>query len=1223
MSSRKFHALFVLGMMILAAMFTGGCGGSGGSDVSLVEQNPSPTPITSQDTTPEPSPTPTPAPVTSQDTTPSPSPVPIISSDPTPTQFTVTFDSYGGSEVSAQIVNAGSNAEVPDEPYKDESSFMGWYPSEGFAFRFDFSTPISRDITLYAKWWDSNDISDSDNDGMPDLLEMTYGTDPHNHDTDDDGLTDWDEMNWLGYNPLTKDTDGNGVNDGDEDADEDGLTNILEGNYGTNMIVKDTDHDDLSDYDEVMMYKTDPTNPDTDGDGVNDGLEIALGSDPLKAETSFTTAIEADYTSLHPEAADISVKMTSSADAAGSLSVMPAVYQDSPFVSRYIPGYITAWVLNADASFDTAEITFTLGTEAEEINADFQPAIYCLDEDTGIFRKVEGQRIEGRKIIAQVQHFSIYALLNSRKFDEVWSADIRPPSAGSTSSEDMRLDIVFVIDCSGSMSTNDPSRLAVELPKNFIDKLRDSMDKAAAVTFTSSANILHELTDDKEALKSALDTIGYYGGTDGTTGIKAALDVLDSSSAGYKYIIFLTDGEDNYYVQYSYDDLIQRAKDNGIIIYTIGMGSAKETVLRNIASGTGGVYYKATAGTNSQEVLNLEEVYKQIADEAIDMTTDSNHDGITDYYTRLLDNGTLTINGVPLFSGVLSMDFTDSADWDGDGLKNGEEISIETDRYGIPYISMKSNPLLVDSDFDGYSDPEEINNMGTSPMKFTMLPGDFNQLMKNSEFPAEYVNYSIPGSSNGLANVMEGFIKFFAGDKQKQAREAFIDYFYNYSTTTEVLSRDAEAAGRLVMYQDIVDGINLASSILKFANSASTLFSTVNSGQYTLSGRAEQCAKDVYKEADKITAKMLGIKKKDVDRLNQLWLDNARASISEVRKNQKVSAFRDEMINIQSSIEALASYTEDFKEAENGTQLWKNIFEHSAGVFDFFATGAKTLATFNKIELPCKWEWLKKAADAQSKYGNAITAGFSIVLDVADGAAQCLSVAKTYGQIEANYAEYQKYLDLLKHIENNNTFPDYVRDGAAEISGMFNLTGEPDWDEFNARVTAAQKREINEAVFKSIIDVTGVFFPVVTQIKFVYDVAVMAIDVTGVTALAKGMVEAEIYYSIADGSITLFNKGTKMVAGYFESIKENTDSGEAGKYAVQLAQARIIGLNSVKNLALGAKLIGWIANKIIGRSDESIRNEYNTAINNVYNIAKKCGMVISENLPMYSDFNTK
>ena len=194
-------------------------------------------------------------------------------------------------------MKAGSNAEVPDEPYKDESSFMGWYPSEGFAFRFDFSTPISQDTTLYAKWWDSNDTTDSDNDGMPDLLEMTYGTDPYNPDTDDDGLTDWDEMNWLGYNPLAKDTDGNGVNDGDEDAD---------------------------------------------GDGVNDGLEIVLGSDPLTAETSFTTALHTDNVSENPQAIDILVSMKSSAEAAGTLSILPASLTGNPFISRFIPGYLAA-----------------------------------------------------------------------------------------------------------------------------------------------------------------------------------------------------------------------------------------------------------------------------------------------------------------------------------------------------------------------------------------------------------------------------------------------------------------------------------------------------------------------------------------------------------------------------------------------------------------------------------------------------------------------------------------------------------------------------------------------------------------------------------------------------------------------------------------------------------------------------------------------------------------
>ena len=141
------------------------------------------------------------------------------------------------------------------------------------------------------------------------------------------------------------------------------------------------------------------------------------------------------------------------------------------------------------------------------------------------------------------------------------------------------------------------------------------------------------------------------------------------------------------------------------------------------------------------------------------------------------------------------------------------------------------------------------------------------------------------------------------------------------------------------------------------------------------------------------------------------------------------------------------------------------------------------------------------------------------------------------------------------------------------------------------------------------------FFPVVTQLRFVYNAANVALSLAGTAQLAKGMVEAEIYYSLADGSRTLFSNGINMVAGYFESTKEITDTGEAGKYAVQLAQARIVGLNSVKNLALGAKAVGWIARQLTGRSDEAIRTEYNTAISNVYNIAKKCGMILSENLP--------
>lgn len=45
-------------------------------------------------------------------------------------------------------------------------------------------------------------------------------------------------------------------------------------------MTKDSDHDGLSDRDEII-YGTDPFNPDTDGDGFKDGEEIATGHDPL------------------------------------------------------------------------------------------------------------------------------------------------------------------------------------------------------------------------------------------------------------------------------------------------------------------------------------------------------------------------------------------------------------------------------------------------------------------------------------------------------------------------------------------------------------------------------------------------------------------------------------------------------------------------------------------------------------------------------------------------------------------------------------------------------------------------------------------------------------------------------------------------------------------------------------------------------------------------------
>ena len=69
------------------------------------------------------------------------------------------------------------------------------------------------------------------------------------------------------------------------DEDLDGLNNSQELEAGTRIDLEDTDEDGLSDGDEVNIWKTDPLVSDTDGDGLKDGKEVADGIDPLKKDT--------------------------------------------------------------------------------------------------------------------------------------------------------------------------------------------------------------------------------------------------------------------------------------------------------------------------------------------------------------------------------------------------------------------------------------------------------------------------------------------------------------------------------------------------------------------------------------------------------------------------------------------------------------------------------------------------------------------------------------------------------------------------------------------------------------------------------------------------------------------------------------------------------------------------------------------------------------------------
>jgi hypothetical protein len=118
-------------------------------------------------------------------------------------------------------------------------------------------------------------LVDTDYDQLPDGIEVTrYKTDPTKSDTDGDEVPDNIEID-KGTDPLDEndfpaDANGNGIDDewerrygvetasGNDDSDNDGLSDLVEYRNGTDPTKADTDGDGITDADEVLIYASDP-----------------------------------------------------------------------------------------------------------------------------------------------------------------------------------------------------------------------------------------------------------------------------------------------------------------------------------------------------------------------------------------------------------------------------------------------------------------------------------------------------------------------------------------------------------------------------------------------------------------------------------------------------------------------------------------------------------------------------------------------------------------------------------------------------------------------------------------------------------------------------------------------------------------------------------------------------------------------------------------------------
>jgi len=196
------------------------------------------------------------------------------------------------------------------------------------------------------------------------------------------------------------------------------------------------------------------------------------------------------------------------------------------------------------------------------------------------------------------------------------------------------VDIMLTVDVSQSMSAQDfkPNRLgaAKKSAEEFINGR--PYDRIGLVVYATTAFSLCPLTIDHGVVKDFLDSVDF-GIVDGNntaigTGLSTAVKRMKESDAKSKFIILLTDGQNNFG---KIDPITAAniAKTFKIRVYTIGVGSEgtvmvpqnvplfgtrfipmpyglDEETLKKIADITGGKYYKA------EDEKKLEEIYKEI-----------------------------------------------------------------------------------------------------------------------------------------------------------------------------------------------------------------------------------------------------------------------------------------------------------------------------------------------------------------------------------------------------------------------------------------------------------------------------------------------------------------------------------------------------------------------------------------------------------------------------------
>ena len=638
---------------------------------------------------------------------------------------------------------------------------------------------------------------DTDGDGQNDSVDL---------DDDDDGIPDTNEV-LNGTNPLVTDTDGDGMDDATEgitDSDGDGIIDALESS------TTDTDNDGVFDQDdsentnpnndndgdgltnpEEAYLGTDPLNPDTDGDGENDGIESNSDTDG----DGINDALESDSNDADNDGVVDELDTNNNDSNIGALLASDTCAELTTGLYAYEEwrSYTSTW----------ADDAYVYSSEIKEMKLDASNDIHWKsDYYTSPTSSTANWDTRGSisSNNGEIHYIVDIATLTRTPVEHPFFPSTKTSCANNTASFSkvnglLTWDVhLSYTDISGDFVLDHYADFEVEISDNINNKTKTfptgSKLLVGNFVFTSNNYVMEE--DSKSIVTDtggvSLATIDFNNITNGQV-LKfdnGQTMTLDTSAGTFTF----TDQNNANLISGTW-----QVSSSGTNQYINTIGSARDSddydLFFAVIAGElrFGEYLTAGQtihfGTNATDIMD-DIMFNKVASDAIKGFMHLNNTGLDSDNDGLLDVYEVEIGTNP-----------NSADSDGDGLSDSQEVYI-----------FASNPLDADSDDDGLLDGLEI------PTGATTYDAD------NDGFP-NYLDYD--SDNDGLTDGQENGKPAHADTDTSVGN--YVADNDNGATTTNHLLKDTDGDGLDDGFEDanhngVVDG----------TETNPTLFDTDNDG---------------------------------------------------------------------------------------------------------------------------------------------------------------------------------------------------------------------------------------------------------------------------------------------------------------------------------------------------------------------------------------------------------